>query len=259
MVISHAEQIRCCADKSTYRGIAYQAWMNCKGVWIISINLNTQKEQLGRFDWRSLIDKTDIACFESENFVFSPNLQRLTGRLCAKLALGWLNGEEPEANVIEISQTPANWGQPLSPSGYVSISHSGDWVVAAAARNPVGIDIQQIRGFGESALEYVFSAQERRDCEPQELTLVWSLKEAYLKALGRSLMPYAMYLEAGLCGDKRFVEDSYSTSSKAVNLSRRQQVECEFYDGYALAVCLIESGTLQRGTEVFGDSNTCST
>lgn len=259
MDISHAEQIRCCADKSRYRGIVYQVWMNCKGVWIISINLNTQKDQLGRFDWCSLIDKTDTACFEYENAVFSQNLQRLTGRLCAKLAVSQLNDEEPESNVIEISQTPANWGQPLSPSGYVSISHSGDWVVAAAARNPVGIDIQQIRSFGESALEYVFSAEERRDCEPQELTLIWSLKEAYLKAQGRSLMPYAMYLEAGRCGDKRFVEDSYSTSSKTVNLSRRQQIECEFYDGYALAVCLIDNGTREKCTEVLGDSNTCST
>jgi len=243
MDINHAEPICCCADKRRYRGVAYQAWMNCNGAWIVSININIQKGQLDCFDWHSLIDKTDTACLEHENNVFSQNLQRLTGRLCAKLAMSLLNGEKPEFNVIEISQASVNRGQPLSPSGYVSISHSGDWVFAAAACNPVGIDIQQIRGFGESALMSVFSARERRVCEPQELTLIWSVKEAYLKALGRSLIPHAMYLETGRYGDKWVVDDSYSTSLKAANLKRRQQVECEFYDGYALAVCLIKSDT----------------
>ncbi|QVQ54586.1 4'-phosphopantetheinyl transferase superfamily protein [Spiractinospora alimapuensis] len=80
-----------------------------------------------------------------------------------------------------------------------SITHSGDWVaVAVCSEAEVGVDVERIRGEGESDLEglasYVLTDQERSDLaqvpspsRSAAFFTYWTRKEALLKATGVGL------------------------------------------------------------------------
>jgi phosphopantetheinyl transferase len=201
--------------------------------------MRRQKEALNRLNWAVLIERMDTNCFTGEGAILHQNLSRLAGRLCSKLALSSLNGDAPEKQQVSASQACTNRGQPVSPNGSVSISHSGDLVMAAAARVPIGIDIQYQRSFGEAALDYVFTPREQQVFNCHELTQVWCVKEAYLKASGRGLIPYAVHLEVERQGRAWLV-----TEQRGADLQQSlgcQMVECVWFNRkqYALAICSI--------------------
>lgn len=75
-----------------------------------------------------------------------------------------------------------------------NVSHSGDWVVCATHDRDVGIDIEQIRPINFKIAQRFFSAQEYRDLEEKQgdekleyFYDLWSLKESYIKAVGKGL------------------------------------------------------------------------
>lgn len=82
---------------------------------------------------------------------------------------------------------------PGLPQLQFNISHTRGWVACAVANDPVGVDVERIdREAGEVA--EVFSPREirhLRGCAPEafasELTRLWTLKEAFIKATGEGL------------------------------------------------------------------------
>jgi 4'-phosphopantetheinyl transferase len=75
---------------------------------------------------------------------------------------------------------------------HFNISHSGDWVVAAIDKDPVGIDIEQIQHIDLDISKNYFSDDEHRDLmnQPDRIAYfftLWSLKESYIKILGKGL------------------------------------------------------------------------
>jgi phosphopantetheinyl transferase len=123
--------------------------------------------------------------------------QCLLGRLAAKAAAGrrWnLPWEE-----IEILPGPS--GEPLAIKidgetrvGHVSISHTSGAAAAAAAGEPVGLDIEpRFRHLGDRAWEWAFKTEERglaeegADYYPTRLAL-WCAREAAAKSWGRGLL-----------------------------------------------------------------------
>jgi 4'-phosphopantetheinyl transferase len=83
------------------------------------------------------------------------------------------------------------------PSGQLdfSISRRGDCVLVAVARGvKVGIDVEAIKDIDATALSLALSETEKRErCDAsridcgRHLLSIWSLKEAYLKAIGQGL------------------------------------------------------------------------
>lgn len=68
---------------------------------------------------------------------------------------------------------------------YFNISHSGDYVVCATSSFEVGIDIERIRKMNELVISKCFSVDEQKYINSDEdFTMVWTLKESYLKMLG---------------------------------------------------------------------------
>ncbi len=80
------------------------------------------------------------------------------------------------------------------PGLYFNVSHSGEWVVMALAKAPVGIDVEKIkkpvyriaeRYFSQSELENLNSLS--GSSKQAYFFDLWTLKESYLKMLGKGL------------------------------------------------------------------------
>lgn len=75
-----------------------------------------------------------------------------------------------------------------------NVSHSGNWVVCAIDRQPVGIDVERCTHRAGIEFDELFTAREKHYLESGEKALwwqrfyrLWTLKESYLKALGTGL------------------------------------------------------------------------
>lgn len=88
------------------------------------------------------------------------------------------------------------WEKPrlVSPKGvFFNLSHSGDWTVIAVSDGEVGVDIQQVKPVDMRLATRFFSADEGRilaeagDGAKALFYRLWTVKEAYLKALGTGL------------------------------------------------------------------------
>jgi len=118
-----------------------------------------------------------------------------------------------------------------------NISHSGKWVVGAIDSYPVGIDIEQIKTIDIKIAERFFSNEEvinlTSKCSSEREQFfynLWTLKESYIKAVGKGLSiplnSFTMIIEKG-------------------NISVRSLTECENYyfkqynidPEYKMAVC----------------------
>ncbi|WP_094606494.1 4'-phosphopantetheinyl transferase Sfp [Sporomusa silvacetica DSM 10669] len=91
-----------------------------------------------------------------------------------------------------------DYGKPYlagRPNVNFNISHSGDWVVCAVDKQPVGIDIEKIEVPVDLKLvKHFFSQQEYADIsslhvqeQATRFFQVWTHKESYVKALGIGL------------------------------------------------------------------------
>jgi len=73
-----------------------------------------------------------------------------------------------------------------------NLSHSGIWVVGVIDPHPVGIDIEQIQPIDLDISENYFSPDEHHDLMSKAdkfdyFFTLWSLKESYIKILGKGL------------------------------------------------------------------------
>ena len=82
-------------------------------------------------------------------------------------------------------------GQPhlIGSSMHISIAHSGDAVVCAAAETPVGIDIEKIRPTKPGMLQKVCTPEELEYAQQEESRFfeIWTAKEAYFKMKGTGI------------------------------------------------------------------------
>ena len=94
------------------------------------------------------------------------------------------------------------------PYFYYNLSHSGEWVVCATDRAPIGIDVERVRPVNINLARLYFSTAEYRSLigktEPERNQLffdLWTLKESYVKAKGRGLAipldSFTIYSEQG--------------------------------------------------------------
>lgn len=122
------------------------------------------------------------------------DLQRsLLGEALARTQLSRLSGIP--AKDLTIVRTDK--GKPYLedfPDLHYNISHSGEWVVMAQSDREVGIDVERIREPQYRIAERFFSAYELQelnrltgDAKKEFFFDLWTLKESYLKLLGKGL------------------------------------------------------------------------
>lgn len=124
------------------------------------------------------------------------------GRFAARRALASLEGCEGALTrgSFEVRPTPSGAPRPFRDGAplavALSISHSDGWAAAAVHRGsgPLGCDLERIEARSSAFLEdyltpgeWAFVAGGPESDRPLRATLVWSAKEAVMKALGEGL------------------------------------------------------------------------
>jgi 4'-phosphopantetheinyl transferase len=120
-------------------------------------------------------------------------LQTVSGELLARYSIGQYLGIPDQ----EISLVFGEKGKPhignLS-NVHFNISHSGHYVVCAVSSTEIGIDVERVRKVNLRIAERFFSEAEIRDLmvlgeeeRMQYFITLWTIKESYLKAIGRGL------------------------------------------------------------------------
>lgn len=136
---------------------------------------------------------------------------------------------------LEIVFSKPNKPRSSSPAYHFNISHSGNAVAAVISDSEVGIDIEEVGEIRERIMRKCLSERERELVTSAEAFYrLWTLKEAYLKALGTGITRRLDTLE-------------FSLSERIACTDSGRLVDARFYsgihDGYAVAVCVLGNYT----------------
>jgi len=124
------------------------------------------------------------------------------------------------------------------PHFYFNISHSKDYVVCAVSDMPIGIDIELVKNINLNVAKRFFSASEYNYLltQPKEEQLdyfykLWTLKESYIKAVGKGLSIPLNSFSINICNDDITIT------------SRKQPTTYIFYHynisfDYKLSICV---------------------
>lgn len=178
----------------------------------------------------------------------------LAGCALAKLVLAGYGGRDPRA--VRFDRTCRVCGEPhgkpvLAGAGLEhSVSHSGDLVAVAVARDPVGVDVEQVDGRrrplggGDPAAlaRLVLSAAEQRTLaalppaeRPRAFLVAWTRKEAVTKATGDGLRAaFSEVVVAAAAGPPRLVSWPYPRSPREVSL-----LDLDAAAGYVAALAVL--------------------
>ncbi len=120
-------------------------------------------------------------------------LQTVAGELLARYSVGnYLGKSDQEIKLVFGEKGKPHIGN--LQDVHFNISHSGHYVVCAVAETEIGIDVERIRKVNLRIAERFFSSSEINDlmaCDEesrmQYFITLWTIKESYLKAIGRGL------------------------------------------------------------------------
>lgn len=170
-------------------------------------------------------------------------LQFLGGRALVRHAMSVLAGHAPrEVMITRDAMGKPRLAAPLEASSwYFNISHSGNLVVCVVASSAVGVDIESTsRDVAHLAIaQQHFSAEEvdwiasNPTRSKGKFTALWTLKEAYLKAVG-------VGITVPLCGMRFSEVKRWSCGIQSADLPAEGHWHCRLLkpqQGYWLAVC----------------------
>ncbi len=120
-------------------------------------------------------------------------LHTVAGELLARYSVGKYIGKSDQEIVLRFGEK----GKPHIgniPGIHFNISHSGHYIVCAVAATEIGIDVERVRKVNLRIAERFFSEPEISDLMACTETsrmhyfiTLWTIKESYLKAIGRGL------------------------------------------------------------------------
>jgi 4'-phosphopantetheinyl transferase len=120
-------------------------------------------------------------------------LHTVAGELLARYSLGQYTGKTDQEVILRFGEKGKPHIENLH-NLHFNISHSGHYVVCAVAPTEIGIDVERIRKVNLRVAERFFSEREINDlmaCNNEErmhyFITLWTIKESYLKAIGRGL------------------------------------------------------------------------
>ena len=186
-------------------------------------------------------------CQKVNAFARSNDVQRsLLGELLARHLLCKATGE----SLPDKAFTTGEKGKPAHDGFrgiHFNITHSGEWIAVALSSACVGVDVEKMRKipdgvarrfFSEAENEWLDSAKTEAERKDIFFTL-WTLKESFLKAIGKGLTKSLSSFTILQKGNNQFEleQDEETRDFKLCNF--------EFRDGYKLSACA-EDGEFER-------------
>ena len=155
----------------------------------VHLNFETEEKNI-RLLRESVSDKR---CCKADKYLRKEDMLRsLVGEcLCRAMIAESFNLSH---NSLEFSAS--DLGKPFlseCSSIHFNITHSGNWVGCAVSNAPVGIDIERHKSMNTDIAERFFSVEEtefikeRADEYTERFFRIWTLKESYIKAIGKGL------------------------------------------------------------------------
>jgi 4'-phosphopantetheinyl transferase len=139
------------------------------------------------------------------------------------------------------------------PGLHFNVSHSGDVVLCAFDNKPVGVDVERIKDRGLEIAERFFSKIEyewlmhRNETDRTECFFdLWTLKESYIKALGKGISKGLRSFTIHSEGQNIFVDDEENENARKDYFFRRYHVKT----GFKAAVCAQNSDFPATVTEI---------
>ncbi|MEZ5197351.1 MAG: 4'-phosphopantetheinyl transferase superfamily protein [Bacteroidales bacterium] len=165
----------------------------------------------------------------------------LLGELLARKAIGSKTG----IKIADINIQKSEKGKPYQmniSNCYFNISHSGEWVVVGISEKETGIDVEHLKKINFGIAERFFSPAENQDLnlltgteKSSYFFELWTLKESYLKLLGKGLT-------------KSLSSFSILKNGSSFNLwEGKQKISNVFFkqyflaDGYKLSICSMDN------------------
>ena len=107
------------------------------------------------------------------------------------------------------------------PEIYFNLSHCKEAVVCALSNHPIGIDVESIREFKDSLVNYTMNDDEVREIETSENSAsafirLWTMKEATMKLVG-----------TGISNDMKSVIDATKYKYTTIDRQRYIYTVCE--------------------------------
>ena len=107
------------------------------------------------------------------------------------------------------------------PEIYFNLSHCKEAVVCAISNHPIGIDVESIREFKDSLVNYTMNDDEVREIEASEnpasaFIRLWTMKEATMKLVG-----------TGISNDMKTVIDTTKYKYTTIDRQRYIYTVCE--------------------------------
>ena len=148
--------------------------------------LNLKRNQANLLPWFSEDECKQLVRFP----VLKRQVDWLAGRLVAKACAQYLRPAQQASDVVF---TYDAFGRPCWVNGYYcSLSHTHERAVAVVAAQPVGVDVETLRNRQSELLKLFVFDDEIRTVKTRLLVdenhayaVLWSLKEAFFKAVGQ--------------------------------------------------------------------------
>ncbi len=129
---------------------------------------------------------------------------------------------------------------------HFNLSHSGVWVVVAFSGQPVGIDVEQIKKNRLEVARRFFTEEEFQNLMntpgPERSAYfytLWTLKESYLKAIGRGLTLSLNSFNIKTVQEEYFIDINGTFANTHLRIIPLES-------GYKLAVCAFEPAIRQN-------------
>lgn len=133
---------------------------------------------------------------------------------------------------VKIVYKYSEYGKPsLYNSDYkFNISYSEEMVCTAISKKEIGIDIELIRKYNESLIKFVLSKDEREELnsvknKEEYFFRLWTLKESYIKAIGKGLSCPMKNINFRIIGEKILSNvDNYNFYQKIIEIEGRKYI-----------------------------------
>ncbi|MFA9421941.1 MAG: 4'-phosphopantetheinyl transferase superfamily protein [Sedimentibacter sp.] len=164
---------------------------------IYAININFKLSSTTWNDFLDIISKDRKK--KINNYYFEKDKKHC---IYAELILRYSLLKEYNINDKELEIEYNQYGKPKLKKYkniYFNISHSGNWVVCALGKWEIGVDVEKIDTLSLNVAKNIFTKMEYNNLilcreNPEELFYkLWTLKESYVKAIGKGLqIPFSV-------------------------------------------------------------------